>query len=65
MKGRSSVVGIRLTAEEVAKLDRLAGRTFRGRGDVVRFILAHTQEAELGGLTFDPEGVAATVGSDN
>jgi predicted transcriptional regulator len=35
----SNVIGVRLSDEDVRKLDRLAGRTYRGRADVLRCLL--------------------------
>jgi hypothetical protein len=34
------VVGVRLKAADVEKLDRLAEQTFRGRGDLLRLLIA-------------------------
>jgi len=50
-----NVVGIRLTDEEIAKLDRLADETYRGRADVLRYLIAHTRASKVRDLTLDQE----------
>jgi Ribbon-helix-helix protein, copG family len=34
------VVGLRLTPDDVKKLDELSRRTFRGRSDIIRLLLS-------------------------
>jgi predicted transcriptional regulator len=46
-----NVIGLRLTDEDVAKLDRLAMSTFRQRADVLRCLIAHATASETTDLT--------------
>ena len=39
------VVGIRLTDEDLKKLDRLADLTYRGRADVLRYLIHQADTA--------------------
>ena len=39
------VVGIRLTDEDLQKLDRLANLTYRGRADVLRYLMHQADAA--------------------
>jgi hypothetical protein len=49
------VVGVRLTAADVQKLDRLAAQTFRGRGDLLRLLIARAEVIpELGAVPVEP-----------
>jgi predicted transcriptional regulator len=41
-----NIVGVRLSDEDVEKLDQLAEQTFRGRGDVVRLLIHEAQAAK-------------------
>jgi hypothetical protein len=46
MAKRDMVVGVRLTVEDVAKLDRLAAKTYRGRADILRCLISQAAAAE-------------------
>jgi predicted DNA-binding protein len=43
---RDMVVGVRLTAEDVAKLDQLAAKTYRGRADILRCLINQATMAD-------------------
>jgi predicted transcriptional regulator len=43
---RDMVVGVRLTADDVAKLDQLAAKTYRGRADILRCLISQATAAE-------------------
>jgi hypothetical protein len=43
---RDMVVGVRLTAEDVAKLDNLAAKTYRGRADILRCLISQAAAAD-------------------
>jgi hypothetical protein len=43
---KRNVVGVRLTDEDIAKLDRLAEQTYRGRADVLRYLIHQAAAAE-------------------
>jgi predicted transcriptional regulator len=47
MLNRNVMIGVRLTREELAKLDALAAKTERDRSKVVRLLLAQALALEL------------------
>jgi hypothetical protein len=49
-----NVVGVRLSNQEVKKLDRLAKMTFRGRGDVLRLLIAQADVVATPDLSLNP-----------
>jgi hypothetical protein len=58
----SQVVGFRVNAGELAKLDRLAETTKRSRGEVLRLLLALAQEPQTPDITL-PAGAAILTAS--
>jgi hypothetical protein len=42
-KKLGNVVGLRLTPDDLKKLDELSRRTFRGRSDIIRLLLSQAE----------------------
>jgi hypothetical protein len=56
---RDIVVGVRLTATDVAKLDELAAKTYRGRADILRCLISQATAAEDLDIVLDRESAVA------
>jgi hypothetical protein len=64
---KSKNIGLRLSPEDLAKLDAIAAETHRQRNDVVRLLISGARALKVRDIAFDGEDLSATaaVGSDN
>jgi hypothetical protein len=60
---RDMVVGVRLTADDVAKLDGLAAKTYRGRADILQCLISQAAAAEHPDIVLGEAGSAESGAS--
>jgi hypothetical protein len=58
-------IGLRLSPEDLAKLDQIAAETHRQRNDVVRLLISGARALKARDIVFDGEELSAGAASRN